>query len=106
MPTRLCSDPTCPEEATYRGRCALHSRANEQAIKRTGLKLYSTAKWKRTREAVLFAQPLCACGCEGIATDVDHIVPLDEGGDPWDMTNLQGLTAACHGRKTRQEQTN
>jgi 5-methylcytosine-specific restriction endonuclease McrA len=105
MPTRLCSNPTCAQPATYRGRCAIHSRANEQGIQRTGLKIYSTAKWQRTRRKVLFLNPLCACGCGDIATDVDHIVPLDEDGDPWDMANLQGLTAACHARKTRQEQT-
>jgi 5-methylcytosine-specific restriction endonuclease McrA len=104
MPTRLCSEPTCPEVAVYRGRCTLHARSNERTIKRAGLRIYSTAKWNNTRRAVLFAQPLCACGCGAIATDVDHIIPLDEGGDPWARSNLQGLAASCHGRKTRSEQ--
>jgi 5-methylcytosine-specific restriction endonuclease McrA len=104
MPTRLCSDPRCDQPQTYRGRCAQHARENERSIKRTGIKIYSTKRWSNTRRAVLFAQPLCACGCGRIATDVDHIIPLSEGGDPWDRANLQGLAAACHSAKTRTEQ--
>ena len=30
----------------------------------------------------------------------DHIVPVSEGGEIWDMGNLQRLFGPCHGRKT------
>ena len=33
----------------------------------------------------------------------DHILPLQLGGDPWDMENLQTLCRACHIRKTAGE---
>ena len=37
------------------------------------------------------------CGAD--ATDVDHIVPLTQGGgNEW--TNLQALCKSCHSRKT------
>lgn len=35
--------------------------------------------------------------------EVDHVVPLDRGGDPWDMANLQTLCRGCHIAKTAAE---
>jgi hypothetical protein len=66
--------------------------------------IYASKRWKMLRRQVLFEQPLCACGCGHIAQDVDHILPIEHGGDPWDRTNLQALTHQCHARKTRSEQ--
>ena len=40
-----------------------------------------------------------ARGCNGRATDVDHITP----GDNNSLTNLQALSAACHRAKTAKE---
>lgn len=34
------------------------------------------------------------------STDADHIIPKDKGGKD-SLDNLQGLCAACHGKKTR-----
>jgi len=34
----------------------------------------------------------------------DHIVPIAEGGERYDVTNGQTLCVRCHGRKTRREQ--
>jgi 5-methylcytosine-specific restriction endonuclease McrA len=35
---------------------------------------------------------------------VDHIVPVEQGGEPWARGNLQGLCPSHHSQKTRQEQ--
>ena len=35
--------------------------------------------------------------------EVDHVVPLDKGGDPWDPANLQTLCRGCHVAKTAAE---
>lgn len=35
--------------------------------------------------------------------EVDHRVPLDKGGDPWDPANLQSLCRGCHFEKTAGE---
>ena len=35
--------------------------------------------------------------------EVDHRVPLDQGGDPYDLSNLQVLTRREHIEKTRRE---
>ncbi len=101
MPTRLCADRHCPNPATYRGRCAEHARNNEQRTRRAGHALYRSKRWQILRRHILFHRPLCPCG--EIATDVDHITALEQGGEPWSPSNLQGLCASCHAIKTRGE---
>lgn len=58
------------------------------------------AAWRRLRAAVLEAQPLCACGCGGLSTDVDHI---DNDPTNNDRRNLAGMTHECHAKKTQQD---
>jgi 5-methylcytosine-specific restriction endonuclease McrA len=65
---------------------------------------YVTQRWKRLRVAYLNTHPLCACGCGHPAVEVDHIKP--HRGDAalmFDWHNLQGMTKACHSRKTATE---
>ena len=35
--------------------------------------------------------------------EVDHLVPLEDGGDPWSESNLQALCRGCHIAKTAAE---
>ena len=58
-------------------------------------------KWRIARGQYLRRNPICACGCERPATEVDHIVP-HRGDDDlfWNVANWQGLTKACHSAKT------
>lgn len=70
---------------------------------RHGRKVYDSGAWKRARLVILARGPLCAaCGIEA-ATDVDHIVPLRDGGAPFDAENLQPLCRVCHSEKTAHE---
>ncbi len=73
-------------------------RGAHYSSKRTG--------WRRKRLWFIRRHPLCAkCLARGIrekAIDVDHIVPLAEGGDD-DPDNLQALCKSCHSRKTATE---
>ncbi|MHC4734639.1 MAG: HNH endonuclease [Planctomycetota bacterium] len=64
------------------------------------------ASWRRRRFAWLREHPWCNWdGCHEAATQVDHVVPLSDGG-PDDEWNFQGLCARHHGAKTRGEKTN
>lgn len=60
----------------------------------------------RINARVLSANPLCVmCQAEGrvrLATEVDHIIALTNGGaeDPHDDSNRQGLCGPCHEVKT------
>ena len=61
------------------------------------------AAWKKLRDAVLQAEPLCRiCRANGLVTaadQVDHIMPKLLGGlDEW--TNCQPLCGPCHREKT------
>lgn len=52
-------------------------------------------------------QPMCEeCERRGRLTPaqmVDHLVPINKGGAPLDMDNLQSLCNACHARKSAQD---
>lgn len=97
---RACLEPRCPEPALVGGRCRLHRRAYSGRTHRNR-DVYDRKRWRRLRRAVLLAQPLCRCG--ELATEADHIVPIDQGGAKWARANLQGLCKACHSRKTMAE---
>ena len=62
--------------------------------------------WRRLRARVLSDCPLCVhCQREGrvtAATEVDHRVPLSQGGTD-DPSNLVSICAACHAAKTARE---
>ena len=56
------------------------------------------------RRQVLADHPLCMTkGCDGLATDVDHIIAVRDGGHLFDRRNLQALCRSCHSRKTAGE---
>ena len=52
---------------------------------------------------MLYDHPICQHCDQELATDVDHMKPIEQGGDPWSLSNLQALSAPCHGRKTKAE---
>lgn len=61
-------------------------------------------RWRRERKAFLQQNPLCACGCNRLAEEVDHIIPYAEAPHLfWDWSNWQGLTNECHEKKTAAE---
>lgn len=51
--------------------------------------------------------PLCAeCDRHALVTPgevVDHVKELKDGGDPWDVDNLEVLCKSCHAKKTGEE---
>lgn len=69
--------------------------------------LYDTSAWRKLRKDHLRREPLCrACVAAGRtmpATVLDHITPVNEGGDFWDSQNHQPLCASCHAAKSARE---
>jgi len=63
-------------------------------------------RWEKIRAMHLGAEPLCrectAAGLVVAATEVDHILPLVQGGTN-DDDNLQSLCRVHHSRKTARE---
>ena len=76
---------------------ALSSRADRQ-------RLYRSRRWQRMRTSILERDGWrCRrCGKAG-RLEVDHVVPMAVGGDPWEPANLQALCRGCHSAKTRAE---
>jgi len=98
---RPCADKTCPNPATYRGRCQRHARERQNVInldRAAQRKIYNSKRWQLTRRKHLFDNPLCDCGA--IATDVHHKTDLADGGEPFASSNLQALCAGCHSKIT------
>lgn len=63
---------------------------------------YSTSRWARLRRWQLFRAPCCALCYPRLelATDVDHIIPIRDGGEPFEAANLRSLCHSCHSRVT------
>lgn len=102
MPLRLCLEPRCATPATYRGRCPIHSKERNRETHSSPHRIYSTRRWRLLRRAILTDEPLCR-ECGTIATDVDHIVPMEEGGEAWAPANCQPMCHECHSAKTNRE---
>lgn len=67
---------------------------------------YHTTKWRHRRKSFLEINPLCV-ECEKIdrvveAQVVDHSIPIEDGCDPWNEANWQGLCRSCDARKRGQ----
>ena len=60
--------------------------------------LRKTVLLKYKEECVICEVPL---GLEGM--QLDHIIPLKDGGKPYDINNLQPLCCCCHIEKTQKE---
>ena len=103
---RPCSHPGCGvlvRDGT--GRCAKHPKA-AWAKKPTAAKRVTGRKLQRLRAQLFERDPLCAeCKRHGrvtLATQRDHITPLEEGGEDVE-SNVQGLCADCHDAKSKAE---
>lgn len=68
---------------------------------------YHSVEWKRVRNLQLMQHPICQeCERQGKvtpATVVDHIKPINEGGERLDQRNLQSLCETCHNKKSAKE---
>ena len=66
-------------------------------------RIYQSAAWRAVRRRVLERDgKVCQIrlpGCRGVATAVDHIVELDDGGAELDPGNLQAACVPCNTAK-------
>lgn len=103
---RPCKQPGCPNVTSGRY-CSDHTtqvHTYDQHRPSAAKRGYGY-RWRKLRRMVLARSPLCAdpfethTGRAVQATDVDHIIPLAQGGTNA-MDNLQSLCHSCHSRKT------
>lgn len=62
-------------------------------------------RWRSFALNFLKKNPICSeNGCEDLATDVDHIIALVDGGEKFDEKNLRGLCHRHHSARTGRDQ--
>lgn len=70
-------------------------------------KLYASKRWRTYRKAIIVRRggECVECGATPLDQHIhlDHIVPLVQGGEPYDENNIQILCRECHGKKTAKE---
>ena len=103
-PFRPCRVAGCPSPAVIAGRCRKHARDIRREYDKdrpnAAQRGYDRA-WRGIRASYLREHPYCS-ECNAPATDVDHIVPREQGGsDEW--ANLQALCHRHHSAKTMRE---
>jgi len=71
------------------------------AMSRAGSSVYNTEKWKTLSVKIRRKHPYCfICSKKDVKLYVDHIIELSDGGQPYELSNLQVLCASCHTTKT------
>jgi 5-methylcytosine-specific restriction endonuclease McrA len=55
-------------------------------------------RWRELRRQILTANPLCVY-CGAPASELDHVVPLSMGGDPFALENLVSSCKRCNSSK-------
>lgn len=114
MPAKLCTAYGCSIIVRDGGnRCHEHLIPVTTPKKRyehhfhNGKNIYKTARWTTLRASQLRLSPVCElCIQYGVVTEAtvaDHIIEVKDGGEIWNIDNLQSVCVACHNRKTGQE---
>ena len=91
-----------------RSRRRRRNQLTDRARKHSAARGYNAA-WKRLRKQVLDEEPTCQYMsghnlCGRLTTEVDHIVPLSEGGTN-QRHNLRAMCKKHHSRRTAIEQS-
>lgn len=103
--TRPCTSWPCPELRP----CPIHDRPgvaerdrNDRRVE--SRRVYNSARWQRLRTRLLREHPWCPVeGCTNPTREVDHVLPIEDGGDPWDENNLRPLCRYHHAAKTAED---
>ena len=78
-----------------------------QGRKNDNGEFYRSRAWRSLRAMKLYHNPLCECCMENgqltQAKVVDHVIPINLGGEPMDISNLKSLCIRCHNRKSAKE---
>lgn len=92
---RTVRRPWIPEHKAFEG------------FKHHNSEFYQSRTWRKARANKLQLSPLCEeCLRHGRTTEatmVDHIIPINKGGDPLALDNLQSLCHSCHSIKSAKD---
>lgn len=111
LPGKQCRVIGCKERAPAgnNGYCAKHKNHGWKMYQDANPdRIYADPRWRKVRIlCIRKANGLCEmCFKRGLfvrGKDVDHIIPISQGGAPFDIDNLQYLCEDCHDHKTAKE---
>lgn len=104
-PARKCKFSSCHGSEPCARHCCKQADYHRPSAARRGY----DGRWRKYRLAFLHEHPVCrACEAQGeyrLATDVDHIIPVNGKDDPlfWDTENHQPLCSKHHKAKSINE---
>jgi 5-methylcytosine-specific restriction enzyme A len=79
------------------------ARRRANATRARAIQVYHSKQWAMLRKFVLDPDPICtACG-ERLSSQVDHILPISEGGTECNPAGRQGICTPCHQAKSARE---
>lgn len=113
-PPSRCTDPECHELATKGSRCDDHQpipwRGRDNKAERYGI---SSGEWRTLKRKVTKRDNGCCylCGAESPDLDdehaepheLDHVIPISEGGARRSLDNLGLACTTCHDAKSKAE---
>ena len=102
---KYCPWPRCSVK-TKGGYCERHKKQRRENFARrdkTNKRPGSTqrgydAAWQRLRASYMLDHPFCEY-CNERAEELDHVIPLSEGGKRLSKNNVVALCRECHRRK-------
>jgi 5-methylcytosine-specific restriction endonuclease McrA len=118
-PPSRCTDPECRELATKGSRCDDHQRipwaGRDNKAERYGI---TSGEWRTLKRKVTLRDNGCCymCGAEPVDPELydeddrsthphelDHVIPISEGGARRSLDNLGLACTACHDEKSKLE---
>lgn len=109
-PLPLCKERLCKERVKAKGSryCDYHQKMHyREQPKSRDYAFYNSKRWRKFAKQFLKNNPYCfRCRDAGAlrwATVCDHIIPLSEYKNPFEISNLQPLCAECHNTKRQTE---
>ena len=68
---------------------------------------YNSTQWRKVASLHKKLNPMCVIeGCQNPVHTTDHIKPINDGGEPYNMNNLQSLCKRHNASKTGSQRFN
>tara|TARA_R100000654_G_scaffold21267_5_gene42921 strand:+ start:12043 stop:12384 length:342 start_codon:yes stop_codon:yes gene_type:complete len=96
--------PYLPSTTNYKWLRKIKKDYNKSYSNPKYAKLYNTSRWRKMRDNYIMQNPICIICKKNNrirkADVVDHIIEVADGGNMWELSNLQSLCDPCHRSKT------
>lgn len=119
---KYCSHSGCKRLVNLNQRYCDKHKPKQQHVSKTSdyaNEIHKSSRWRKTSQLYREANPICEqclrdaeegdqsrgkrAGMINLATSVDHIKSLAEGGEPYNWNNLMSLCSYHHSLKSQQE---